>query len=262
MHKHTHTHTHTYVHKHTHTHTHTQSYYNKDTIESLRQGRSLIDVVDPVQTHAYYANITGPPTPEHAYKPSEPDDKEESYENVQDFLGTSTASASASPQRHSSPQGPSSTEYYNYKPPVTDTAEEDYNYIEVNKPGVENPYALEDDQYVYMKSHSGSSPAHQQAEPPQTEANSKKHQHLDYHSTEAPRPGPKDHKYSNLDYEGEGIVRASTDPKKPSREIMAELHFPPKAESVSTGSASSAGKKHLYMNLIDDDGPEQLYEEL
>ena len=242
-----------------HTHTHTQGYYNKDTIETIRQNRSLIDVVDPVQTHAVYGNIDPPPTPEHKLKPIE------DYESIDEFLGNNSRA----------PSPPSNTEYYNFKPPSGNVVQEhvqedDYNYVEVTKPAAatetENPYLLEDNQYIYM-AHSGSNPVEQQTAVSTTEESSSNYQNLPDFVGTGVRERVDSEGYTHLDYQGgerpisgQSPSSSNTPYTSSKSNVMTELHFPPKTGSTTSGN--SDGKRGLYMNLLPEDGGEELYEEL
>ncbi|XP_064383095.1 mucin-2-like isoform X3 [Halichondria panicea] len=233
---------------------HSDSYYNKDTIETIRQNRSLIDVLDPSQTHTVYANIDPPPTPEHTLKPIE------DYESVDEFLGNGSRA----------PSPPPNTEYYNFKPPSSSVQDDDYNYVEVTKPvstETENPYLLEDNQYIYM-AHSGSNAADQQTATSTTEEDSSSYQNIpDFVGTGGARERMDSKGYTHLEYEGgERPIAgqsASTDNKphtSSKTKVMAELHFPPK--SGSTTSDTSVSNKKQYVNLLLGDRDEELYEEL
>ena len=235
---------------------------------------SLSDVVDPSQTHAVYANVDPPPTPQHTVKPTStspsnivqtPTPKDE-YESIEDYIGSKAAPSTVTPP-------PDSTEYYNTKH-TSDTSADENNYAEVAATDKDvNPYALEDDMYVYMKSNTVS-PLHDlMADQPAPS--------LPQRTEPSPKPI---HKYQNLDFdlENETVTASppSASPKKVARndpKIMTELHFPPQINSDSVASQSpassvgSGGKQKedevkLYVNVTHDEGTyegeEELYEVL
>ena len=229
---------------------------------------SLSEVIDPTQAHAVYANVDPPPTPQHAVKPNStcPPNvltPKDDYESVEDYIGSKAASNAVTPP-------PDSTEYYNTRH-TSDTMDEN-NYAEVAAADKDvNPYALEDDQYIYMKSNTVS-PLHglmadvpAPTPPERTEAS----------------PKTKVHKYQNLDFdlENESVTVSSLSPPSASPnkvahndpKIMAELHFPPQTNSDSANSVGGGGKQKedkvkLYVNVTHDketyEGEEELYEVL
>jgi len=225
-----------------------QSYYNADTIQTIREGRSLTDVLDPIQTHTVYSNINPPQTPDHQTKTTTQQDQDE-YVTVDDFLGP-VASADTPPSN--------TPEYYNYNPldpplapPVQPDPADDYNYVEVIKPNVEDPYTLEDNQYIYMQSRHETGPAG--ARPID--------QFLDIraHSGSSPAGHSDEHevgkKYQNFErdqqkkrYVNINDFEGGTSPRHTKEKIMAELHFPPKTAPAAA--------------VFADDKQEELYEEL
>ena len=258
-----------------HAHTHTQSYYNSETIESIRLNRDpAIAVLDPSQA-SLYVNFDQP-TSSHSLKAGSQqlDSPDDGLQNVEDFLGTTTADESTKGG------------YYNVaESTLKQSTESDYNYVEHDRSPKHGMESLEDDQYIYMKSghHSGVDQI-VSATPPSP---STRHQS---------EPGKKIHKYINLPYDQSGhlVVNghstskegggANTSPRK--NDVLAEVAFlktssKPKPRqkpmNVSSVSQSSVGavvngapqevegdeEQPLYVNLKpdeEDEGGEELYE--
>ena len=131
--------------------THMQSYYNKDTIESIRQGRGLSDVIDP--SDALYTSInSSSSTPAHQSNLTASTDH---VVNREEFLQDKTASQSSP---HVAAEGDGDTEeegYYNVKH-HTGSEEEDaydyYNSVQGLSTGSKQPLIdPEDNQYVYIE---------------------------------------------------------------------------------------------------------------
>ena len=142
--------------------TQTQSYYNKDTIESIRQGRGLADVTDP--SDAIYTSVDTPSsTPAHQSNLTASTDNH--LENRAEFLGGKAASWSSPAQV----EGEGKEEdidgegYYNVKH-HTDSDDEDaydyYNSVQGLSGGSKQPLIdPEDNQYVYIEKSSVPQPA-------------------------------------------------------------------------------------------------------
>lgn len=129
-----------------------QSYYNKDTIESIRQGRGLSDVTDP--SDALYTSVnSSSPTPSQQHNSTDLIND--------DHLGNKEEFISGSASKHLSAEAVANVDvggvregYYNVKHHIDDSDGEDDYYNSV--PGVAasssqpllNP---EDNQYIYIQ---------------------------------------------------------------------------------------------------------------
>ena len=133
-----------------------QSYYNKDTIESIRQGRGLTDVTDP--SDAIYTSVDTPSsTPAHQSNITTSADNH--LESRAEFLGGKAAPGASPALVEGGGKGEENVEdegYYNVKHHSAGSDEEDaydyYNSVQGLSGGSKQPLIdPEDNQYIYIE---------------------------------------------------------------------------------------------------------------
>lgn len=215
-----------------------------------------------------YANIDPPPTPDHALKQTATEEKED-YESIDDFFGNGSHA----------PSPPPASDYYNYKPSLAPKPEEDDNYVEVPSKMTtavtdpENPYLLEDNEYMYMSRSGNAGTTAEQVVASETGTDTPSYQNIPRsivgRGTDVGRERVDSKGYTELEYEGSrdshrpSVVPLDSTTK--SSDVMAELHFPSSStqqqQPKSEASSSIVGtNKRTYVNLLP--AGDELYEEL
>lgn len=130
-----------------------QSYYNRDTIESIRQGRGLTGVVDPSDALYTCVETSAPaPTSSHQRNRMDSADEDEILGNREDFLGGASKTSIGVTKATGEEDVPTET-YYNVPHHTAESAEVDY-YNSVGEIGGESDQPLldpEDNQYIYVQ---------------------------------------------------------------------------------------------------------------
>lgn len=233
-----------------------QSYYNKDTIESIRQGRGLSDVIDP--SDALYTSVnSSTPTPSHQHDKTDLID-DDHLGSRDEFLSGSRAklsSAGAVAMVSESGEG-----YYNVKHHTDDSEGEDDYYNSV--PGASSSQPLldpEDNQYIYIQN---SEVPRTSGATPGKPAVAAKPRHLS-----SPVPQPKK-KYINLGPTQRQILQEKLQVKAVNKTTIDETTHVTVVNGGSMDAASDiddSAAQPLYENLHEDEedeGGKEIYENI
>lgn len=253
----------------------TQSYYNKDTIESIRQGRGLTDVTDP--SDAIYTSVDTPSTtPAHQSNSAASSDNH--LENRAEFLGSKAAPQSSPAQVEGDvkekEEDIDGEGYYNVKH-HTDSDDEDaydyYNSVQGLSGGSKQPLLdPEDNQYVYIEKSSVPQPT-----PPAANAHAgkpavaAKPRHLSEPNTNQPN------KYINLGPNQRQILQGKAqgpgDGESTGKESRGDSAHAPVSNGIANGGSGVSDNvdsedQPLYENLREeeeeDEGGKEIYENI
>lgn len=256
-----------------------QSYYNKDTIESIRQGRGLTDVTDP--SDAIYTSVDTPSSSTPAHQSNLTASANDHLENRAEFLRSKAAPQTSPAQvegdgKENGEETEEEEGYYNVKH-HTDSDDEDaydyYNSVQGLSGGSNQPLIdPEDNQYVYIEKSAVPQPAPPPATAPPPPGTGKplvaaKPRHLSEPNTNQPRKyinlGPNQRQV--LQGKAQGPAGESTDKKS-----RGDSPHAPVSNGLANGGSgvSDSEDQPLYENLREeeaeeeDEGGKEIYENI
>jgi hypothetical protein len=255
-----------------------QSYYNKDTIESIRQGRGLTDVTDP--SDAIYTSVDGPSSSTPAHQSNLTASVDNPLEDRAEFLRSKAAPRTSPAKVEGDGKGKEEEieeeGYYNVKHHKESDDEDAYDYynsVQGLSGGSNQPLIdPEDNQYIYIEKSAVPQPAPALAAPAATGTGkpsvAAKPRHLSEPNTSQPKKyinlGPNQRQV--LQGKVQGTAGESTDKKS-----RGDSPHAPISNGLANGGSgvSDSEDQPLYENLREegegeeeDEGGKEIYENI